>query len=75
MSVIEECDDEVLAATSIPALTCILEKAEKQAGRIVANEIAASVDGRSAVGEDVCGRQQLRKLCDAPPTTLVYNPR
>ena len=66
ISVIEECDDEVLRMSSLPALQGILSKAEKLAGRIVANEIAASLSGQDSTGGDRVGRERLIKLCEPP---------
>ena len=67
ISVIEECDDEVLRMSSLPALQGILSKAEKLAGRIVANEIAASLSGQDSTGGDRVGREKLIKICESPP--------
>ena len=66
ISVIEECDDEVLRMSSLPALQGILSKAEKLAGRIVSNEIVASLSGQDSTGGDRHGREQLIKMCESP---------
>ena len=63
MSVIDEQQDDVAEMTSLPAMQGLLERMESQAGRIVANELAAAVEGSCNKSLDEIGRTRLRTLC------------
>ena len=64
MSVVDEQHDDVAEMTSLPALQSMLERMESQAGRIVANELAAVIEGSDAELLDDIGRARLRKICE-----------
>ena len=63
LSVIDECEDEVLETSALPALQGLLERAEKQAGRVLANEVAARLSDGSQGDADELGRDKLREFC------------
>ena len=53
----------MLECSALPALQGILERAESQAGRVVANELMAVVEDGGYGALDQLGRKRLRELC------------
>ena len=63
MFVLHEDTDEILEVSKLPALQGLLERMERQAGRIVANELRALVADGGYCALDEIGREQLEKIC------------
>ena len=63
MSVVDEQQDDVAELTSLPALQGLVERMESQAGRVVANEVAAMMESGGKDALDDIGRARLRQLC------------
>ena len=63
LSIVEEHADEVLEFSALPALQGLLERAEQQAGRVVANELMAVLEEGGYGASDELGRQRLQALC------------
>ena len=68
MSVLDEDMDATMESSKLPVLQALLERMEGQAGRVVANELAALARGESSRGEedygalDDVGRERLKQL-------------
>ena len=63
-SVIDDDTSEVVELSKLPALQSALQKAETQAGKVLANELSALASGASAEILDEAGRAQLLELCE-----------